>query len=71
LNYDVNQALDQDSWDGEFRAISLHGSIEYLSLNIKNIKKSSSRIEKYIFRKDIDGSKANNIKDFKGLGKVA
>jgi len=45
--------------------------MEYLSLDIKNIKKLLSRMEKYILRKDIDGSKANNIKDFEGLGKAA
>ena len=38
LNYDINQALDQESWDGNFRTISLHRSIEYLASNIKNIK---------------------------------
>jgi len=27
-------------------------------------------MEKYILSKGIDGSKANNIKDFKGLGKA-
>ena len=71
LNYDVNQALDQDLWDGKFRAISLHSSIEHLSSDIKNIKELLSRMEKYIFGKSIDGSKANDIKDFKGLGKAA
>jgi len=71
LNYDVNQALDQDLWDSEFRAISLHGSIEHLSSDIKNIKELLSRMEKYILGKGIDGSKANNIKDFEGLGKAA
>jgi len=28
-------------------------------------------MEKYILSKGIDSSKANDIKDFKGLGKVA
>jgi len=28
-------------------------------------------MEKYILGKDIDGSKANDIKDFEGLGKAA
>ena len=27
LNYNPNQALDPESWDGNFRAISLHESI--------------------------------------------
>ena len=70
LNYNVNQALDQDLWDSEFKAISLYSSMEHLGLNIKNIKKLLSKIEKYILGIGIDGSKANNIKDFKDLGKT-
>ena len=63
--------MDPDSWDGNFRAISLHSFIKYLGSNIKMIKESLSRMEKYILDKNIDGSKANDIKDFEGLGKVA
>jgi len=40
-------------------------------LNIKNIKESLFRIEKYILGKSINGSKVNENKDFKGLGKAA
>ena len=71
LNYNVNQALDQNSWDSEFRAISLYSSMEHLGLDIKNIKESLFRMEKYILGKGIDSSKANDIKDLKGLGKAA
>ena len=70
LNYDINWALDQDLWNGKFRAIFLHGLIEHLGSNIRNIKKSLFRMEKYILSKCIDGSKANNIKDLEGLGKA-
>jgi len=45
--------------------------MEYLGSDIKNIKESLFRMEKYILGKDIDGSKANDIKDFEGLGKAA
>ena len=45
--------------------------MEHLASNIKNIKESLFRMEKYILRKGIDGNKANKIKDLKGLGKVA
>jgi len=38
LNYDINQAIDPDSWDGNFQTISLHGSLKHLALDIKNIK---------------------------------
>jgi len=45
--------------------------MEHLDSDIKNIKKSLSRMEKYILSKSIDGNKANNIKDFEGLDKAA
>lgn len=71
LNYNVNWTLNQNSWDSEFRTISLHSSMKYLGSDIKNIKKLLFRMEKYILSKDIDGSKANKIKDFKDLSKIA
>ena len=63
--------MNSDSWYSNFRAIFLHSSIEHLGSNIKMIKELLSRMEKYILGKSIDGSKANDIKNFKGLGKVA
>jgi len=48
----------------------LHGLIEHLGSNIRNIKELLFRMEKYILSKYIDGSKANNIKDLEGLGKA-
>jgi len=44
--------------------------MKHLGSDIKNIKKSLSKMEKYILRKGIDSSKVNNIKDFKDLGKT-
>jgi len=38
LLYDINQALDPESWDGNFHAILLYGSIKHLVLDIKHIK---------------------------------
>jgi len=71
LNYDINQVRDPNSWNGNFQAISLHGSLEHLASDMKNIKESLIRMRKYILDKTIEGSKANNIKDLKGVGKVA
>ena len=71
LNYDINQALKPESWDGEFHAISLHGSIEHLVSNVKNIKNSLSRMHKYILGKTINNDKANDVKDLEGISKVA
>ena len=63
--------MDPNSWDGNFRVNSLHDSIEYLSSNIKIMKELLSKMEKFILGKSIDSSKANNIKNFEGLGKTA
>ena len=71
LNYDINHTLDQNLWDSEFRTISLHGSIKYLASDIKNIKESLFRMEKYTLGKGIDSNKTNKIKDLKELGKAA
>jgi len=69
LNYDPNQALDPDSWDGNFHAVSLHGSVEHLASDALNIKESLSRMRKYILGKTIENNGANDVKDFKDMGK--
>ena len=71
LNYNINQALEPESWDGEFHTILLHSSMEYLVSDIKNIKDSLSRMCKYILGKTINNDKTNNIKDLEDIGKVA
>jgi len=70
LNYDIDQALDPESWDGKFHAISLHGSMEHLVSDVKNIKDSLLRIGKYIKGKSIIDGNANSVKDLEGVGKV-
>jgi len=40
-------------------------------LNVKHIKESLKRIQKYILNKLIEGDKANNVKDLAGIGEVA
>ena len=54
LNYDINQALDPESWDSEFCTISLYGFMEHLVSDIKNIKDSLHRMCKYIMNKSIN-----------------
>ena len=49
----------------------LYELIEHLASNIKNIKESLSRMQKYILDKIIKGNNANSIKDLKCIGKVA
>ena len=70
LNYDPNIALDSDSWDGNFHAVSLHSSMEHLASDALNIKESLSRMHKYILGKSIKNSGANDVEDFKGMGKA-
>ena len=70
LNYNINQALDLESWNGNFQAISLHGSIKHLASDIKNVKDSLTRTCKYILGKFIDGNKANSIKNLEGVSKT-
>jgi len=65
LNYDINQALDQDSWDRDFKAM------EHLASDIRSIKESLVRMKKYIYSKSIEGNKVNGIEDLKGIGKMA
>ena len=70
LSYDINQALDLESWDGEFRAVSLHGSMEHLVSDVKNIKDSLRRMGRYIKGKSIIDNNANSIKDLDSVGKA-
>jgi len=69
LNYDPDQALDSESWDGNFHAVSLHGFMEHIVSNVLSIKNSLLRIKKYISGKSINGDKANGFKDLSGMGK--
>jgi len=63
--------MEPELWDGNFHPVSLHSSIEHLFSNSKNIKESLNQLAKYIGNKSIDMNKANDIKDLKGIGKVA
>ena len=68
LPYNPNALTDPDLWDGNFHPVSLHRSLEYLALDIKNIKDSLNFMAKYIDNKQIDPSKSNNMNDLKGIG---
>ena len=69
LNYNLDQALDSESWDGNFHAVSLHGSMKHIASDVLSIKNSLLRIKKYISDKSINSDKANNFKDLSGMGK--
>ena len=70
LNYDIDRALDPESWDGKFRVVSLHGSMEHLASDVKNIKDSLRRMGKYIQGKSIIKENPNGVKDLEGVGKA-
>ena len=70
LNYDLDAALNPDSWNGNFYIVSLHGSIKHLASDILNIKESLTRMRKFIASKSINGDKANDIKDLNSIGKA-
>ena len=68
LNYDIDQALDPEEWDGKFHATSLHRAMKHVASDVKNIKDSLYRISKYIRGKTINNN-PNNYKDLEGVGK--
>ena len=69
LNYDIDQTLDLEEWDGKFHATLLHGVMKHVALDIKNIKDSLQRMGKYIRGKAINNN-PNNCKNLEGVGKA-
>ena len=57
-------------WDGNFHPISFHRSIEHIVLDSKNIRNSLNFMTRYIFNKQIDFSKLNNLEDLNSIGKA-
>ena len=70
LPYDTNALMDPEIWGGSFHPISLHGLIEHIASDTKNIKDSLKFMAKYISNKQVDSAKANELDDFKGIGEV-
>ena len=69
--YDSNWPTEPELWDNNFQPIPLHRSLEHLSSDASNLKKSIFYIAKYIQNKKIDMSKSNNIKNFEDIDKAA
>ena len=61
--------MDQDAWNGDFHPISIHGLMEYLVSDIKNIMTSFCQITNYIFNKKVEKGKVNDLDNLKGVGK--
>ena len=70
LQYDLNAPTEPDLWDGSFHPISLHGSIEHIASDSKNIKNLLNFMAKYIANKQVDPAKSNDLEDFKGIGEA-
>ena len=68
LPYDLQAPTEPELWSGSFHPISLHGSVEHLASDAKNIKVTLNFLAKYIQGKQVDGNKINNIDDFDGMG---
>jgi len=50
--------------------ISLHGFLEHLASNSKNIRESLNCIAKYISNKQIDPKKSNNVENLKNVSET-
>jgi len=69
LNYNINQALNPELWNGEFHAVLLYRSIKHLASDIKNIKEFLYRMGNYIKDKFVNNN-PNDVKDLDSVGKV-
>ena len=70
LSYDSHMPTEPKLWDRGFHAILLHGSIEHLGSDTKNIKNSLNFMAKYISNKKIKSLKLNDLEDFKYIGEA-
>jgi len=70
LLYDLNAPTDPEIWNSGFHPIFLHGSIKHIASDAKSIKDSLKFMAKYISNKQVEPAKANNLKDFNGIGNV-
>ena len=68
LQYDPNGPTDPDLWSGDFRPVSLHGSVEHIASDAKNIRESLNFMAKYIKGKQSDDNNINELKDLDGMG---
>jgi len=68
LPYDLHVSTEPELWSGSFHPISLYGFIEHFALDSKNIKVTLNFLAKYIQGKQVNGSKANDLNDFDGMG---
>ena len=64
LPYNSNGPMEPDLWSGNFQSISLHGSVEYIASDLKNIKQSLNFMARYISNKKVNPKSSNNLNNF-------
>jgi len=57
-------------WDGNFYSISLHGSIEHIASDAKNIKDTLNFMARYISNKQVESLKSNDLEDFNSISEA-
>jgi len=67
LPYDPNSPTEPDLWSGNFQSISLHGLVEHIASDLKNIKQSLNFMVKYISNKKVNPKLFNDLEDFNGI----
>ena len=67
LPYNPYAPTEPELWSRSFHPISLHSSIKHFALDSKNIKVSLNFLAKYIRNKQVNNSKANNLRDFDSM----
>jgi len=63
--------MEPECWDRIFQPISLHGLLEHLPSDVKNIKKLMLCIAKYIENEKININKSNNVPELKEVDESA
>jgi len=62
--------MEPELWNSNFHPISLHGSIDHIASDAKNIKNILNFIARYISNKQVNSSKSNNLENFNSIGEV-
>jgi len=70
LPYNPQASTEPELWSSNFHPISLHGSIEYIVSDAKNIKDSLNFMAWYISNKQVDAVRSNDLEDLKGIGEA-
>jgi len=70
LPHDLNTPTEPGLWNCSFHPISLHGLIEHIASDSKNIKDLLNFMAKYISNKQVNSLKSNDLEDFHSIGET-